>query len=236
MSRSLPKRRVIRIFANRALWKGVLTLVSMVLLGLLINYLLSVSEFDQAWVDCQVKNQGTTGILYFILLCMFTTACGLPRQLAAFLGGYAFGVLNGTLLATFGTTLGCILSFYFARLLARSIVRKKFPKKVSGIDRFLHDHAFTKTIIIRLLPIGSNLITNLVVGVTHAKGSHFIAGSFIGYLPQMIIFAIAGSGVEVLSFWKIGLSIALFIVSSLLSARLYRQYKMDKQTRESLAS
>ena len=224
------------MFANKALWKGLLTLLSMVLLGLLINYVLSVTDFNQAWADNQVKNQGPTGVLYFTLLCMLTTACGLPRQLAAFLGGYAFGVLNGTLLATFGTTLGCILSFYFARIIARSFVRKKFPNKVNAINRFLHHQAFTKTIIIRLLPIGSNLVTNLVVGVTHAKGSHFIAGSFIGYLPQMIIFAIAGSGVEVLSFWKIGLSVVLFIISSLLSARLYRQYKMDKKTRESLAT
>ena len=224
------------MFANKALWKGLLTLFSMVLLGFLLNFVLSETDFNQAWIDSQVKNQGTTGILYFTLFCMLSTACGLPRQLAAFLGGYAFGVLNGALLATLGTTLGCILSFYFARILARSFVRKKFPNKVKGIDRFLHHHAFTKTIIIRLLPVGSNLVTNLVVGVTHAKGSHFIAGSFIGYLPQMIIFAIAGSGVEVLSFWKIGLSILLFIISSLLSARLYRQYKMDKKTRESLAT
>ncbi|RLA25484.1 MAG: SNARE associated Golgi protein [Gammaproteobacteria bacterium] len=224
------------MFANKALWKGLLTLFSMVLLGFLLNFVLLETDFNQAWVDSQVKNQGTIGALYFTLFCMLSTACGLPRQLSAFLGGYAFGVLNGTLLATLGATLGCVLSFYFARILARSFVRKKFSNKVKGIDRFLHHHAFTKTIIIRLLPIGSNLITNLVVGVTHAKGSHFIAGSFIGYLPQMIIFAIAGSGVEVLSFWKIGLSIVLFIISSLLGARLYRQYKMDKKTRESLAT
>ena len=165
---------------------------------------------------------------------MLSTACGFPRQITAFLGGYAFGLLNGVLLATLGVTFGCILAFYFARILARSMVKKKFPNKVNGINRFLHHGAFTKTIVIRLLPIGNNLITNLVVGVTHAKASHFVAGSFIGYLPQMIVFAIAGSGVEVLSFWKIGLSVFLFIVSSLLSARLYRQYKMDKQPRESL--
>lgn len=227
---------LMRMFANRALLKGLLILVSMILLGLLINTLLSATDFNQTWIDSQVRNQGSRGILYFILFCTLTTACGLPRQLTAFLGGYAFGVLNGALLATLGVTLGCILSFYFARIVAKSFIRKKFPNKVSGIDRFLHHHAFTKTIIIRLLPIGSNLITNLVVGVTHAKGSHFITGSFIGYLPQMIIFAIAGSGVEVLSVWKIGLSVALFVISSLLSARLYRQYKMDKQTRESLAT
>lgn len=227
---------LMRLFMNRALWKGLLTLSSLILLGLLINYGLSATDFNQSWIDNQVKNRGATGIFYFILFCALTTACGLPRQLTAFLGGYAFGVLKGALLATLGVTIGCILSFYFARIVAKSFVRRKFPNKVSGIDRFLHHHTFTKTIIIRLLPIGSNLITNLVVGVTHAKGSHFVAGSFFGYLPQMIIFAIAGSGVEVLSMWKIGLSVALFVISSLLSARLYRQYRMDRQTRESLAT
>jgi uncharacterized membrane protein YdjX (TVP38/TMEM64 family) len=224
------------MFAIKARLKGLLTLVIMILLGLLINYVLSVTDFNQAWIDSQVKNKGVLGIFYFTLLCMITTACGLPRQLAAFLGGYAFGVVSGTLLSTLGVTLGCILSFYFARFSARSMIKKRFPRKVASIDRFLHRHAFTKTIIIRSLPIGSNLITNLVVGVTHTKASHFIAGSFIGYLPQMIIFSLAGSGVEVLSFWKIGFSVVLFIISSSLSVRLYRQYKTDKQTRESLTT
>ena len=215
--------------------KGLLSLLGMVLLGLAIHYALSMTDFNQAWIDAHVKNQGLIGIAYFILFCTVTTGAGLPRQLAAFLGGYAFGITNGALLATFGATLGCIVSFYFARLLAKSFISKKFPKKIKGINQFLQHKAFTKTIIIRLLPIGSNLATNLVVGVTHTKGSHFIAGSFIGYLPQMIIFAIAGSGVEVLSWWKIALSVLLFIISSLLSIRLYQQYKMDQRTRESLA-
>lgn len=222
--------------AFKSLLKGLLTLLGMVVLGLLIHYALSNTDFNQAWIDAHVRNQGAQGIAYFILFCTLTTACGLPRQLAAFLGGYAFGVLNGSLLATFGATLGCILSFYFARLFARSFVKKKFSKKINGINQFLQQSAFTKTIIIRLLPIGSNLATNLVVGVTHTKASHFITGSFIGYFPQMIIFAIAGSGVEVLSWWKIGLSVLLLVISSLLSGRLYRQYKMDKRTRESLGT
>jgi uncharacterized membrane protein YdjX (TVP38/TMEM64 family) len=82
-----------------------------------------------------------------------------------------------------------------------------------------------KTIVIRLLPIGNNLVTNLIVGVTAVKARYFIFGSLIGYIPQMAIFALMGKGVVVLSVWKIGLSIVLFIISSALSVRLYRQYK-----------
>jgi hypothetical protein len=57
---------------------------------LLVNFILSSTDFNQAWIDNKVKNQGTLGILYFTLFCMITTACGLPRQLAAFLGGYEY--------------------------------------------------------------------------------------------------------------------------------------------------
>lgn len=215
--------------------KGITTIALLIALGLMFNYVISHSEFNQAWIDSKVKHHGMQGMLYFVLFAVITTACGLPRQIAAFLGGYAFGITTGTLLATLAATLGCIVSFYLARLAARRLVETKFAKKVSGINRFLQHQAFTKTIIIRLLPLGSNLITNLVAGVTQVRGRHFFSGSFIGYLPQMLIFAIAGSGVEVVSIWKISLSVVLFIISTLLSWRLYRQYKMDKQTRASLA-
>lgn len=221
---------------NKTLWKGSLTLIIIAVLGLILYDILSIIDFNTIWIDQQVKNQGTAGIFYFILLSALTTACGLPRQLAAFLGGYAFGVSLGTLLATLGVTLGCLTSFYFSRIAVRSFIKNKFPTKVKGINSFLQDHTFTKTIIIRLLPIGSNLITNLVAGVTNIKGIQFIFGSFIGYLPQMIIFAIAGNGIEILSFWKVGLSASLFIISSLLSARLYQQYKVDKQIKKSLTA
>jgi membrane protein implicated in regulation of membrane protease activity len=51
--------------------------------------------------------------------------------------------------------------------------------------------------------------------------------SMIGYLPQMAIFALMGKGVIVLSIWKVVLSIVLFVISSLLSVRLYKQYRAD---------
>ena len=88
------------------------------------------------------------------------------------------------------------------------------------------------TIIIRLLPIGSNLITNIAAGITRVRQEPFFIGSFIGYLPQMIIFSLIGSGIEVLSIWKISTSIVLFIISSILSAYLYREYQLDQREAE----
>jgi uncharacterized membrane protein len=67
----------------------------------------------------------------------------------------------------------------------------------------------------------------------------FVIGSFIGYLPQMAIFALMGKGIVVLSAWKIILSVVLFVISAVLSLRLYKQYKaarlLDDESNESVA-
>ncbi|MBA6290218.1 TVP38/TMEM64 family protein [Colwellia sp. MB3u-4] len=187
--------------------------------GLLSEYI------NELWIDNEIANNGINGFLYFLIIGVLTTACGFPRQMVAFLGGYAFGFTYGTLVATVATTLGCLLSFYIARFIIRPFIIKKHPVRLDAVYHFLNQYTFSKTIIIRSLPVGSNLLTNSVAGAAKIKLKPFIAGSFIGYLPQMIVFSLAGSGVQVLSYWKISLSIILFIISTLLSALLYKQHK-----------
>jgi len=222
------------MFRHKAVLAITCTIIGMLLLGWLLNRQFSTTGMTPAWINLHIKHQGLRGVIYFIIVISFATACGFPRQLAALLGGYAFGASLGVLLATLTTTAGCILSFYFSRLLARRFISDKYATKIINIDQFLGHKTFTKTIIIRLLPLGSNLITNLVAGASHVKARYFIGGSCLGYVPQMIIFSLIGSGVEVLSEWKIGLSIMLFIISALLSARLYQQYKREQQTQSVL--
>lgn len=117
-----------------------------------------------------------------------------------------------------------LISFYFTRILAKPYVTHRFPSKVLKVNCFFSHDVFTKTVIVRLLPVGSNLVTNLVAGVTQTKALGFVAWSAVGYIPLMAIFALAGSGVTVLSIWKIILSVALLIISTLLSIHLYYRH------------
>ena len=216
---------ILVLVQNKWLKRSVLLLCLCLFIGgLLANESLLVI-FNADWIDLNIRNQGLTGVLQFMAFGAVTTAFGMPRQIVAFLGGYAFGFVMGTLLATLAAGIGCMLSLYFARLVIRDYVKHKFPQKISNINRFLCSKPITKTIVIRLLPIGNNLITNLAAGMTSVSGYRFLLGSLLGYLPQMAIFALMGKGVIVMSVWKIGLSIVLFGVSSLLSIRLYKQYK-----------
>jgi uncharacterized membrane protein YdjX (TVP38/TMEM64 family) len=150
------------------------------------------------------------------------------------MGGYAFGFLQGTLLGTLATLLGCLAAFYYARLIGRGLVADRFSGKVRKMDQFVSGHPFSMTLLIRLLPVGSNLVTNLVAGVTSVAAMPFLMGSLLGFIPQNAIFALVGSGIGVDPIWRIGLGVLLFVISGLLGIYLYRRMRHGKSYDESL--
>lgn len=209
----------------RILLKGLLLIASLALLGLLVNRLQLGDVLSEHWIDSQVRGQGFRGELIFLGMAALTTAVGFPRQVVAFLGGYAFGFIFGTLLAVLGTLMGGLLTFSYARWFGRSLVLHRFPGRIRKFDDFLSGHPFTMALIIRLLPVGSNVGTNLVAGVCSVAALPFLAGSGIGYLPQTLVFALAGSGVNFNPSLRLTLAAVLFVISSLLGVWLYRRHR-----------
>ena len=59
-------------------------------------------------------------------------------------------------------------------------------------------------------------------------GTPFIAGSAVGYVPQMMVFALVGSGIGLDPVFRIGLSAVLFMVSGFLGIHLYRKHRHGK--------
>jgi uncharacterized membrane protein YdjX (TVP38/TMEM64 family) len=73
--------------------------------------------------------------------------------------------------------------------------------------------------------VGSNLVTTLVAGVSSARALPFIIGSALGYIPQTVVFALAGSGVNLDPTRRIGLAVLLFVISGVIGVMLYRKYR-----------
>ncbi len=206
---------------------GFATVAICVVLSIAISQLDLFSNFNEAWIDREIRNTGITGALYFFIIGSFVMAIGAPRQLVAFLGGYAFGSALGFLLSTIAAITACMISFFISKLLFRRLILQRFTKQARQVDQFLFRSPTLKTIIIRLFPVGSNFLTNLVAGTTSVRPSAFFLGSGIGYMPQMIVFALLGKGLFIGSEWKIALSIILLLTSSFLSFRLYKNYRID---------
>lgn len=209
----------------RVIFKGLALILSLALLGYLFKTSDLGNSVNEAWIDARVRDHGVNGALLFLLMGGLFTAIGLPRQIIAFLGGYAFGISLGTLLGALAALLGCLLSFFYARFFGKGLLRARLGERASRFDRFIHDHPFSMTVLIRLLPVGSNLLTNLAAGISSIRPASFFAGTLLGYLPQTLVFSLVGSGAHIAPALKLTLAIGLFLISGLLGAYLYRRFR-----------
>lgn len=217
----------------KAIAKGLGVILSLALLGFLLRHVEPGGALDKHWIDAHVRQQGWRGVMLFVAMGGVFTAVGWPRQLIAMLGGYAYGLAAGTFWALLATTLGCVTAFFYARWLGRGLVQRRFPDRVRQLDAFVNRHPFTMTLLIRLLPVGHNLTTNLVAGVSSVRALPFLSGSAAGYLPQTVVFALVGMGVAV-DPKLIGLAVLLFVVFSIVGVRLYRRFRQGRGFDESV--
>lgn len=217
---------------RKALLKGIFVFIILVGIAVIVRVSGLNEMFDTAWVDANIRDKGIWGYLFFLAIAAGLTGAGFPRQAVSFLAGYAFGAIGGTIWSTLGCTIGCALSFGYARKAGREAIQRRYGNRIAKLNNFLRKEPFQMTIVIRLLPVGNNLLTNLVAGVSSIPARTFISGSAIGYLPQMFIFALLGSGVHVDAGWRTGISIALFIISGIMGYRLFRRYRMEAALEE----
>ncbi|MGB5443363.1 MAG: VTT domain-containing protein [Gammaproteobacteria bacterium] len=203
--------------------RGLVFVAALVAIGYLLGGVL-----DRAWVDTHVRGRGITGELLFVVAGALLISAGLSRQVVAFLGGYAFSFLAGTLLALVATVAGCIITFYYARLLCSSFVSRRYSGHIREVDNFIRENTFSMTLLFRLLPVGSNLMVNLAAGVSSVRGTPFFSGSLLGYIPQTLVFALIGSGTSVDQHWQVAVAVAMFIASAMLGIYLYRKHRYGK--------
>lgn len=215
-----------------ALWpkiaRSALLLAGLAGFGLAINAM--PAGMDGSQLAAAVTGQGPRGQAIFVLLVIGFCAAGLPRQIAAFAAGYAFDLWPGIPLVLAGLILACATDFFWARLVARDWARRRVLSRLGGrlarLDAFLAANPFSTTLIVRLLPVGSNVGFSLLAGVSAVSALPFLAASAVGYIPQTLVFTLLGSGVGVSDWVRITLGATLFVASVLLGIILFRRNRV----------
>lgn len=214
MSASIRQRA---LSLSSAAGRPALLLLGLVGAGLALRYL---------GLDAGVAAAGQHGPLAFVAIAAAACAVGVPRQVVAYAGGLAFGFWPGAALALLAEILGCIGDFYWARWVARAWAARWLARNGTGrleqLSRFLAANAFAATLTLRLLPVGNNLLLNLLAGVSSVAAGPFFAASALGYVPQTAVFALLGGGVRVSQGTQVavaGTLLALSIALGLLLAR-----------------
>jgi len=204
---------------------GLIFLLTLILVGYVAESGLLGGLLSEEWIDREVRGKGLSGELLFLAVGGFATAVAIPRHIISFLGGYAFGFALGGALAVAATEIGCIADFFYARVIGRPLVSARLGARVRRLDDFLAANPFSMTLLIRLLPVGNNFATSLAAGVSRVPARPFLLGSLLGYIPQTMVFALAGSGVEMGARYRLALAAFFFVVAGSIGIWLYRRYR-----------
>lgn len=198
---------------------GVPLLVALLIVAIEQGWLKHLT--DRQWV-ADYLHQGPWALVFLLGTGALFTAVGGPRQVLAFVFGYALGGWIGMAVSTLCTVIGAAMCFSTSRWLLRGTVSRRFGRRLTRLESLLENKTWLKVLMIRLLPVGSNLLTNLLAGATHVRELPFLAGSLLGYIPQMLVFSLIGSGIGVSDQYQLVLSIVLFVIASLIGTYLYR--------------
>jgi len=205
--------------------RGALFLAGAIMLAWVLDATEVGATLHRDWIDHHVLGHGPAGYVILLALTAFVTAVGFPRQIPSLLAGYAFGAMVGFLVALAGTTAGAAAAYTYARLLGRGVVPRRLRRKMSRVERMLARGPLTVVLMIRLMPVGSNLLVNLVAGLVRLPPLAFLAGSVLGFVPQTFVFALMGKGLRVDPGWRIALAVALFAASAFLGHLIYRRLR-----------
>ena len=122
----------------RVLLKGLGLILSLALVGWLFDQSDLGNAINESWIDSHIRGHGIEGTLLFLAMGTIFTAVGLPRQIIAFLAGYAFDIVLGTFYGALATLLGCAVTFIYARLFGRGLLSARFGARARHVGRAQH--------------------------------------------------------------------------------------------------
>ena len=183
--------------------KAILVLV---LLGAIVAYfvfdlgqILSLENFKASQSEI-VAAKDANPILYiagFFILYVAVTGLSIPgAAIMSLVAGALFGVLVGTIIVSFASTIGATLAFLSARFVLRDWVQGKFGERLRAIDEGLEKDGAFYLFTLRLIPVFPFFVINLLMGLTRIKTRTFFWVSQLGMLPATIVFVNAGTQIS----------------------------------------
>ena len=148
---------------------------------------------QQAAIESYRASHPWETALVFFLVYVAVTGLSLPgAALMTLVGGAIFGLLPGTLIISFASTIGATLAFIVARFLLRDGVQRRFGDRLGAINAGIAKDGPFYLFTLRLVPIFPFFVVNLVMALTPLRTSTFYWVSQLGMLPATLVYVNAG--------------------------------------------
>ncbi len=181
-----------------------------------------------------------TGAAFFAAY-VAVTGLSLPGAAVMTLAaGAIFGLLWGTIVVSFASTIGATLAFLVSRFLLRDFVQGRFRDRLRAINAGIERDGVFYLFTLRLVPAFPFFVINLVMGLTPMRTRTFYWVSQLGMLAGTVVYVNAGtqlarldslSGILspglIASFTLLGIFplIARSLVDTAKARRVYRRWR-----------
>jgi len=230
--------------------KGIVLVVIVILIAVffifdLQQYLtLDALKAKQSIIESYRSANPQLTVIIFGLVYIAVTGLSLPgATILTLAGGAVFGLLWGTVIVSFASTIGATLAFLAARFLFRDTVKSRFSSRMKAIDEGIERDGAFYLFTLRLVPVFPFFMINLTMGLTTLSIRTFYWVSQVGMFAGTIVYVNAGTQLAKIdslagilspallgSFVLLGLFplAAKKIISSIQARKVYKKYKKPK--------
>jgi dihydrolipoamide dehydrogenase len=173
----------------------ILVLIAAFFISDLTSYLtLENLKAQQEALESYRNNHPGMATLIYALSYIAITGLSLPGAAVLTLaGGAVFGLLWGTVIVSFASSIGATLAFLAARFLFRDAVKSRFGERLQAIDAGVAKEGALYLFTLRLVPVFPFFMINLAMGLTAIKTRTFYWVSQVGMLAGTIVYINAGT-------------------------------------------
>ena len=133
-------------------------------------------------------------IAVYFCLYVLITALSLPvAALMTLLGGAIFGLIEGTIVVSFASTIGATLAFLACRYLFRDAVEQKFSGQLATINRGIEKDGAFYLFTLRMIPLVPFFMVNLLMGLTTITTRTYFIVSQLGMFAATVVYVNAGT-------------------------------------------
>ena len=229
--------------------RGRLALVAVILIAITAFFFLDLGRFftldffksQQAAIDAYFSANPLRTALIFFLVYVAVTGLSLPgAALMTLVAGAIFGLLWGTVIVSFASSIGATLAFFASRFLFRESIQRRFGGNLRTVNDGIERDGTFYLFALRLVPAFPFFVINLVMGLTPIRTWSFYWVSQVGMLAGTIVYVNAGtqlarieslSGILsptlIISFALLGIFplIAKWVVNTIKARKVYAKWQ-----------
>jgi pyruvate/2-oxoglutarate dehydrogenase complex dihydrolipoamide dehydrogenase (E3) component/uncharacterized membrane protein YdjX (TVP38/TMEM64 family) len=132
--------------------------------------------------------------LGYLVAYVAVTGLSLPgAAVLTLFGGAVFGLLWGTLIVSFASSMGATLAFLASRFLLRDWVQARFGDRLKPVNDGVAKEGAFYLFALRLVPAFPYVVINLVMGLTPMRTWTFYWVSQLGMLAGTVVYVYAGT-------------------------------------------